>query len=99
MPPPATIQAATLEKFLAAWRNQDEKETVALWSDDFQQRLLPLSLKVPVKSRAEATAVNSKLIEHLTNWKVSSASLLSAICVIVLLTVPIAGDSRDCPRR
>ncbi|KAK3291281.1 uncharacterized protein B0H64DRAFT_410251 [Chaetomium fimeti] len=69
MPAPAPIQAQTLDKFLTAWQNQNAKDTVGFWSDDFKQRLLPLSLQAPVKSRAEAEVMNGKLMELLTNWK------------------------------
>ncbi|KAK4233719.1 hypothetical protein C8A03DRAFT_47798 [Achaetomium macrosporum] len=69
MPAPAHIQAATLGKFLAAWNDQNAQDTIALWSDDFKQRLLPLSLGTPVQSRAEAEAIYPKLTGSLTNWK------------------------------
>lgn len=71
MPVPAHIQAATLEKFLATWKDQAVEEMVALWSDNFTQQLLPLSLGTPLHSRAEAAAVYPKLTASLTNWKVS----------------------------
>jgi hypothetical protein len=71
MPAPAAVQAATLDRFLLAWKNQNAEDTVALWSDDFKQRLLPLSLGIPSKSRAEAEIVNARLMQHLTNWQVS----------------------------
>lgn len=66
----ASVQAETLDKFLTAWKDQNAEETVAVWSDDFKQQLLPLSLRMPAKSRAEAEHVNAKLIQNLTNWKV-----------------------------
>jgi hypothetical protein len=88
MPALAPVQAATLDKFLAAWKNQNAKDTVALWSDDFKQRLLPLSLGTPVKLRAEAEAVNTKLIENLTNWKVSYSLSFSFSCACFFLVGP-----------
>lgn len=71
MPAPAAVQADTLNKFLTAWKTQRVRDTVDLWSEDFTQRLLPLSLGLPPKSRSEAEMVNAKIVEHLTNWKVS----------------------------
>ena len=70
MPAPAHIQAATLEKFLTAWRNQAVKDTIALWSDDFKQQLLPSSLGLHSQVRAEAEMVYPKLMGSLRNWKV-----------------------------
>jgi hypothetical protein len=71
MPSLSSVQAATLDKFLTAWKTQNAGDMVALWSDDFQQRLLPLSLGIPPKSRNEAEYYNGKLMTNLTNWEVS----------------------------
>lgn len=78
MPAPAAFQADTLNKFLTAWKTQNVRDTVDLWSEDFTQRLLPLSLGLPPKSRSEAEMVNAKIVEHLTNWKVSNSRTKSA---------------------
>jgi hypothetical protein len=66
----AKVQAETLNKFLRAWKEQKPDEITALWSEDFNQRVLPLSLKIPVKSRSEAVIMNNILSSKLTNWKV-----------------------------
>lgn len=66
----AKVQAETLDKFLCAWKEQRPDEITALWSEDFEQRVLPLSLKVPTKSRKEAAVMNDILSSKLTNWKV-----------------------------
>lgn len=96
----APIQAETLDRFLAAWKNQDAKGIVALWSDDFKQRLLPLSLHAPVKSRAEAEVMNGKLMDLLTNWQVSCPFPFFFVFIAVVLTFRIcsAGNQRDRPR-
>ncbi|KAK0729555.1 hypothetical protein B0H67DRAFT_638157 [Lasiosphaeris hirsuta] len=69
MPSPADAQVATLDKFLAAWQKGSAAETIALWSDDFTQRLLPLSLGRPALTRAQASAALSMMMGKLTNWK------------------------------
>ncbi len=46
------------------------EDTMALWSDDFTQQLLPLLLGIPANSRAQAKIVYPMLMNSLTNWKV-----------------------------
>lgn len=75
MPAPANVQAATLEKLIDAWKTLSAKDTMALWSDDFKQQILPLSLGAPVHSRTQAEAVYPKLTEALSDWKVSFPQL------------------------
>lgn len=71
MPAPADIQAATLNKFLAAWREGSAPDTMALWSDDFKQRSLPLSLgESSFRSRDQAALFYPVLVENLRNWEV-----------------------------
>ncbi|KAK2594648.1 hypothetical protein QQS21_007624 [Conoideocrella luteorostrata] len=70
MPAPAQVQKATIDKFLSSWINGNAEDTIALWSDDFHQRLLPFSLEQPTQSRAHAEVVYTKLVASLTNWKV-----------------------------
>ncbi|KAJ5952323.1 uncharacterized protein N7479_010736 [Penicillium vulpinum] len=65
----AHIQAVTLDKFLTAWKDQAVEDTIALWSDDFKQQLLPSSLGVPSHSRAESEKIYPKLTGSLRNWK------------------------------
>ncbi|KAK8068762.1 hypothetical protein PG994_005378 [Apiospora phragmitis] len=69
MTSPAEVQAATLNKFLDAWRTQDVGTTIELWSEEFKQRLLPYSLGAAVRSRAEAAGIYPILTSSLTNWK------------------------------
>lgn len=87
MPAPADIQTATLNKFLEGWERKSVKETMALWSNDFTQQLLPLSLGMPESSRAQAEMVYPMLMDSLTNWKVgmfSSSSNQRSIRAIYL---------------
>ncbi|MCJ1399415.1 hypothetical protein MMC11_002617 [Xylographa trunciseda] len=99
MPAQAHVQAATLDKFLAAWKNQSAEDTVALWSDDFTQRLLPLSLGTPLNSRAEAEVVYPKLTESLKNWKLEikeavhdAARGTAAVYATSLADTPLPGE-------
>ncbi|ORY69634.1 uncharacterized protein BCR38DRAFT_333345 [Pseudomassariella vexata] len=65
----AQIQAATLEKFIAGWKKWTPEDMMAVWSDDCEQRMLPFSLGVPPRSRAEVKVILPKLIEVLTNFE------------------------------
>ncbi|KAL2808478.1 hypothetical protein BJX63DRAFT_436073 [Aspergillus granulosus] len=69
MPAPVHIQKETIDKFLTAWKDGRAQDTIALWSDDFEQRLLPLSLQQPSRPRAHAEFFYPKLVNNLTNWK------------------------------
>lgn len=73
---PAHVQAATLDKFLASWKHHNPENTMALWSDDFTQRILSLSLGMPVNSRIETEAFYPNLVKSLTNWQVMSLRFL-----------------------
>lgn len=72
MPAPAHIQRATIDKFLAAWKDSDAQGTIGLWSDEFEQQLLPHSLQQPTRSRSHAEFFYPKLVNGLTNWKVGA---------------------------
>jgi hypothetical protein len=75
MPPPAHIQAATLQKFLAGWKNFTAEEWMATWSADSRQHILPFSLGVPSRSRTEMQQILPKLIGVLKNYEVSDVGL------------------------
>ena len=87
MPAAAHVQAATLDKFLAAWKNGIAEDTIALWSDDFKQRLLPLSLGMEFHPRAEVEVIYPKLVSSLTNWKVSYIAFLSLLYALLSLAL------------
>ncbi|KAJ5761813.1 uncharacterized protein N7511_005195 [Penicillium nucicola] len=69
MPAPAHTQRDTIDKFLAAWKDGNAQGTIGLWSDDFEQQLLPYSLQQPIRSRSHAEFFYPKLVSGLTNWK------------------------------
>ncbi|CZR68583.1 uncharacterized protein PAC_18482 [Phialocephala subalpina] len=71
MPAPAHIQAATLDKFIAGWKKWIPEDWMATWSDDCKQRVLPFSLGLPTKSRADVQAILPKLMEILTNYELN----------------------------
>lgn len=74
MPAPAEVQAATLEKFIAGWKEFTPESWMATWSEDCTQKMLPLSLGVPARSRTEVLGILPKLIGILKNYKVSYLS-------------------------
>jgi hypothetical protein len=75
MPAPVHIQRETIDKFLTAWENGKAQDTIDLWSDDFEQQLLPLSLQQPRRPRAHTEFFYPKLVNNLTNWKVCGTLL------------------------
>lgn len=80
MPASIDVQKETINKFLAAWETGETQDTIDLWADDFEQRLLPLSLQQPVRTRAHAQFIYPKLVANLKNWKVGvPESAISAI--------------------
>ncbi|EED13797.1 conserved hypothetical protein [Talaromyces stipitatus ATCC 10500] len=70
IPAPAHVQKETIDKFLDTWGNSKAQDTINLWSDDFEQRLLPFSLQQPVRRREHAEFFYPKLVNNLANWKV-----------------------------
>ncbi|GIJ86546.1 hypothetical protein Asppvi_005435 [Aspergillus pseudoviridinutans] len=45
MPAPAPIQAATLQRFILAWKKWNAQEWISTFSDDFEQVTLPLTIR------------------------------------------------------
>ena len=71
MPAQAYIQAATLNRFLDAWKKWDATEWLATFADDFEQVSLPFSMGLPARTRAEVDMVLPKLMATVTNYQVS----------------------------
>lgn len=86
MPALPHVQVATLDKFLTSWEKSIPKDTMALWSDEFTQKILPLSLSMPANSRVEAIYPNP--VKSLTNWQVS----FFPICPFRLFQPPRQGS-------
>ena len=72
MPAQAEVQAATLDKFIAGWKEFTPESWMATWSEDCTQKMLPLSLGVPERSRTEVLGILPRLIGILKNYKVSN---------------------------
>lgn len=79
MPAPAHIQRDTIDKFLTAWKDGNAQGSLDLWSEDFEQQLLPHSLQQPTRSRSHAEFFYPKLVNGLTNWKVGAHSYDCAV--------------------
>lgn len=71
MSAPAHVQAATIDKFIAGWKKLSPKDMFATWSDDATQQALPFSLGHPSRSRAQVETALPRLMQILTNYKVS----------------------------
>ncbi|KAL9111227.1 MAG: hypothetical protein Q9227_004305 [Pyrenula ochraceoflavens] len=69
MPAPASIQVATLDKFIEGWKKWTYEDMTATWSDDCKQRMRPFTMGVPARSRAEVAHVLPTLISVLKNYK------------------------------
>ncbi|KAL7783869.1 hypothetical protein V8C37DRAFT_396641 [Trichoderma ceciliae] len=101
MPAPAEAQPATLKKFLGAWETNSVEDTMALWSDDFTQQLLPLSLGIPAKSKKQAEVAYPRLMKSLTNWKVEIKNVVhdtargtAAVYSTVVADTPMPGGDK-----
>ncbi|KUI60106.1 hypothetical protein VP1G_11165 [Cytospora mali] len=76
MPAPAHIQAATLDRFIAGWKKWTPEDYLATWSDDCTQQLMPFSLGVPARSRAEVNVFLPKLMTVLTNYELETSRIV-----------------------
>nr|UYO77215.1 monooxygenase [Trichoderma crystalligenum] len=71
MPAPAEIQAATLQKFMDAWKKWDAPEFLSLFSDDFTQVTLPLGLGIPSRPRAQVEQVLPALMATIKSYELT----------------------------
>ncbi|KAI9667452.1 MAG: hypothetical protein M1821_000268 [Bathelium mastoideum] len=69
MPAAIDAQAATLDQFIAGWKNWTPEDWMSSWSDNCELRMLPFSLGLPTKSRAEVQVILPKLMKILTNYE------------------------------
>ncbi|KAJ6071511.1 hypothetical protein N7499_009525 [Penicillium canescens] len=99
MPAPAHIQAATLQKFLAGWKKFTAQEWMATWSAENTQQILPFSLGVPPRSRAEVQQVLPKLIGVLKNYEMEVHELVhdaskgkAAVYITSMANTPFEGN-------
>ena len=70
MPAPAQVQAATLERFVDAWKRWNADDMIAVFADDFTQVTLPFGLNVPEKTRGAVEQVFPKLVSLVNDYKV-----------------------------
>ena len=75
-PAPAHIQAATLQRFLDAWKNWDAEEWLAIFADDFTQVTTPFGLGIPSRSRAEVEQVLPALVATVKSYEVRNKTTL-----------------------
>ncbi|KAJ5592629.1 monooxygenase AgnL5 [Penicillium hordei] len=71
MPAPEKTQAATLEKFIDAWKRWDAQEWLALFSDGFTQVTLPLGLGIPSRPRAQVAQVLPALMATVKSYELT----------------------------
>ncbi|KAG9229992.1 hypothetical protein BJ875DRAFT_473434 [Amylocarpus encephaloides] len=69
MSAPAEVQAATLDKFIAGWKEFTPESWMATWSGDCTQKMLPFSLGVPARPRAEVIGILPSLMGILKNYQ------------------------------
>jgi hypothetical protein len=71
MPAPVRVQEATLDKYIEGWRKYAADEMLSVFSEDCEQQILPSSLGVLARSRAEVQATLPKIAGILTNHQVN----------------------------
>ena len=67
---PTEVQAATLQRFLEAWKKWDAQEWMAIFADDFTQVTLPFSLGVPNRTRAQVEVTLPALMAIVKSYEV-----------------------------
>lgn len=77
MPAPLHIQAATLDRYIEGWKHFTAESWMATWSHDCQQKMLPFTLGIPSRSRAEVEIFLPKLMSVLKNYKVCKFCVLN----------------------
>lgn len=70
MPALAHIQAATLERFVDAWKRWNADDMLATFSDDFTQATFPFRLGLPDKERDAVEQIFPKLVRLVNDYKV-----------------------------
>ncbi|KKA17950.1 hypothetical protein T310_8109 [Rasamsonia emersonii CBS 393.64] len=71
MPAPAHVQAATLQRFLDAWKKWDAEEWLAVFADDFTQVTLPFGLGIPPRPRAQVEQVLPALVATVKSYELT----------------------------
>ncbi|KAM5468800.1 hypothetical protein MauCBS54593_004795 [Microsporum audouinii] len=71
MPASSSIQAATLQRFISAWKKWDAQEWISTFSNDFEQVTLPLSQGIPSRSRTEVEVVLPALVATVKSYKLT----------------------------
>ena len=68
---PATVQAATLERFIAGWRKWTPEDFLTTWTDDCELIILPFSFGKPKRTRAQVEGRYRILMENLKNLQLT----------------------------
>ncbi|KAH8701027.1 hypothetical protein BGW36DRAFT_425822 [Talaromyces proteolyticus] len=65
------VQAATLQRFLEAWKKWDAQEWMATFADDFTQVTLPFSLGIPNRTRAQVEEILPALMAIVKSYELT----------------------------
>ncbi|KAL2168917.1 hypothetical protein VTG60DRAFT_6687 [Thermothelomyces hinnuleus] len=71
MPAPAAIQAATLDKFIEAWKQWSPGTFFTSWTDNCTMRTLPFSAGVPLRARPETEKFLPVLMGLMSNFELT----------------------------
>ncbi|EUC41194.1 hypothetical protein COCMIDRAFT_106796 [Bipolaris oryzae ATCC 44560] len=71
MTAPDFLQTITLQTFIEAWKTWDYKRYLAILSDNVTQVMLPSSMGVPARGRAEVEHILPILMTAVTNYKLT----------------------------
>jgi hypothetical protein len=66
-------QAATLQRFIDAWKRWNAEETISIFaeSEDFRQVTMPFQMNVPERTRSEVEETLPYVIRAVRNYDVS----------------------------
>ncbi|GIK06082.1 monooxygenase AgnL5 [Aspergillus viridinutans] len=71
MPAPALIQAATLQRFILAWKKWDAQEWISTFSDDFEHVTLPVGQGIPIRSRPDVELLLPALVATVESYELT----------------------------
>lgn len=72
----AEAQAATLQRYIDAWKRWNAEETISIFaeSEDFRQVTMPFQMNVPERTRSEVEKTLPYVVRAVRNYEVSQTT-------------------------
>jgi hypothetical protein len=77
-------QAATLQRFIDAWKRWSAEDTISLFaeSEDFRQVTMPFQMHVPERTRSEVQQTLPYVVRAVNNYDVSRGLGAQMLCLV-----------------